>query len=236
MEALRRLGGEDWFALGDRDLGTHLERTRRLRAGETLSAITQDFCAKLGIRQAVVPMTDDRVQTRLHTAEGALAFQEYFVQRRCEPAVHALEYAGAETAAPSPGLRALMRSREVSGIVICPSNPFLSIEPILAVPGVRDWLRHRRVPCVAVSPLIGGKAVKGPLAKMMAELGFEPTPCAIAQRYDGLIDGLVIHTADLAAAFGPCHATDTLMRDNVGQARLAQEALNYLKRLQPPPA
>lgn len=233
MEAVARLGGESWFALGDRDLATHLERTRRLAAGERLSDITADFCARLGIGQAMLPMSDDPVQTRLETGEGTLAFQDYFVKRRCAPAVTGLEFAGAAAARPSAGFAALMRSPAVRGIVICPSNPFLSIEPILSLPGVRDWLRSRDVPCVAVSPLIGGKAVKGPAAKMMAELGLEATPRAIAMQYDGLIDGLVIDRVDEDAAFGPCHVTDTLMRGVAGQERLAREVLAYLDRLRP---
>lgn len=231
MEAVKRLGGEDWFALGDRDLATHLERTRRLGAGETLSAIIADFCTRLGITQTIMPMSDDLVQTRVHTREGTLAFQDYFVRRRCEPAVTGLEFAGAATARPSAGLIALMGSDAVRGIVICPSNPFLSIEPILAVPGIRDWLRNRRAPCVAVSPLIGGKAVKGPAAKMLAELGFEATPQAIATQYQGLIDGLVIDAQDAVQVFGPCRITDTLMRGTAGQERLAREVLNYLEQI-----
>jgi LPPG:FO 2-phospho-L-lactate transferase len=231
MEAVKRLGGEDWFALGDRDLATHLERTRRLGAGETLSAIIADFCTRLGITQTIMPMSDDLVQTRVHTREGTLAFQDYFVRRRCEPAVTGLEFAGAATARPSAGLIALMGSDVVRGIVICPSNPFLSIEPILAVPGIRDWLRNRRAPCVAVSPLIGGKAVKGPAAKMLAELGFEATPQAIATQYQGLIDGLVIDAQDAVQVFGPCRITDTLMRGTAGQERLAREVLNYLEQI-----
>jgi len=233
MEAVGRLGGESWFALGDRDLATHIERTRRLRAGETLSAVTADFAQKLGITQAIVPMSDDKVQTRLQTPEGLLAFQDYFVRRRCEPAVTGMLFEGAEAAVPSPGFAALMRAPELRGIIICPSNPFLSIEPILAVPGVRGWLQNRAVACIAVSPLIGGKAVKGPAAKMMAELGLEATPQAIAKQYDGLIDGLVIDNADAAQAYGPCQITDTLMRGVPGQERLAREVLVYLGQLSP---
>jgi LPPG:FO 2-phospho-L-lactate transferase len=236
MAAVGRLGGESWFALGDRDLATHIERTRRLAGGETLSAIVEDFSRKLGITQTILPMSDDKVQTRLHTAEGVLAFQDYFVRRRCEPVVSGMEFAGAETARPSPGLAALMRSTSLRGIVICPSNPFLSIEPILAIPGIRDWLTHRTVPCIAVSPLIGGKAVKGPAAKMLAELGLQATPDAIAARYHGLIDGLVIDQADANQAFGPCHVTDTLMRDVAGQERLAGKVLHYLKERRIRPA
>ncbi len=233
IEAVKRLGGEGWFALGDRDLATHLERTCRLAAGEKLSAITADFAQKLGIIQAILPMSDDRVQTKLRTSEGLLAFQDYFVRRRCEPAVSEVIYDGAATAAPSPEFAVLMRAKKVRGIVICPSNPFLSIEPILAIAGVRDWLRNRVVPCVAVSPLIGGKAVKGPAAKMLMELGLQATPQAIATQYAGLIDGLVIDHADAAQAYGPSHVTDTLMRGIPGQERLAGEVLHFLEQIRP---
>ena len=236
MAAIKRLGGENWFALGDRDLATHLERTRRLAAGETLSEITADFAAKLGIRQAIIPVTDDRLRTLVHTDTGELSFQEYFVRRRCEPVVTGLAFDGAAKAAPSPGLAALMQSPALQGIIICPSNPFLSIDPILAVREVRHWLTHRPVPCIAISPLIGGKAVKGPAAKMMAELALEATPRAIAEHYLGLIDGLIIDRADTLQAFGECYITDTLMRDVPGQERLAREALAYLERLRSNPS
>jgi LPPG:FO 2-phospho-L-lactate transferase len=231
MAAMKRLGGEDWFALGDRDLATHLERTRRLAAGETLSEITADFAAKLGITQTIIPATDDRLRTVVRTEEGELAFQDYFVRRHCEPVVTGLVFEGAAKAAPSPGLAALMQSPKLTGIIICPSNPFLSIDPILAIPGIRDWLTHRRIPCITISPLIGGKAVKGPAAKMMAELSLAATPRAIAEHYAGLIDGLIIDHADTPQAYGECHITDTLMRDLAGQERLARSSLAYLEQL-----
>jgi LPPG:FO 2-phospho-L-lactate transferase len=233
MGALGRLGGENWFALGDRDLATHIERTRRLAAGESLSAITADFAARLGIRQHIVPMSDDPIRTIVHTNEGILPFQDYFVRLHCTPQVESLTFEGAAAATPSPGLRAAMTSETLRGIIICPSNPFLSIDPILAVPGVRPWLEARRVPCIAVSPLIGGKAVKGPAAKIMAELKLDATPRAIAQHYHGLIDGLMIDDADTAAAFGQCLVTNTLMRDIADRERLAGEALAYLEQLRP---
>jgi LPPG:FO 2-phospho-L-lactate transferase len=235
MEALGRLGGENWFALGDRDLATHIERSRRLAAGDSLSAITADFAARLGITQTILPMTDDPVRTIVHTDEGDLPFQDYFVRRHCEPRLTGLTFQGAATAAASPGLRALMESDQVTGIIICPSNPFLSIDPILAVPGIRAWLQGRNIPCIAVSPLIGGKAVKGPAAKIMAELKLDATPRAIAQHYAGLIDGLMIDQADAAEAFGECQITATLMRDIPGRERLAREALAYLDRLRAAP-
>lgn len=229
MEALARLGGENWFALGDRDLATHMERTRRLALGEPLSAITEDFCTRLGIGAKIIPMSDDPVRTIVHTDEGALPFQDYFVRRHCAPRVTGLDFTGAELATPSPSLRALMQRTDIEGIVICPSNPFLSIDPILAVPGIRAWLQARVAPCIAISPLIGGKAVKGPAAKIMAELKLEATPRAIASHYAGLIDGLVIDHEDAAAAFGPSLVTATLMRDIPDRARLAQEVLSYIE-------
>jgi LPPG:FO 2-phospho-L-lactate transferase len=231
MAAIKRLGGEDWFALGDTDLATHLERTRRLKAGEPLSQITADFCARLGITQTILPATDDRLRTLVLTGAGELAFQDYFVRHRCEPAVTGLRFEGAAKARPSPGLAALMQSPTLTGIIICPSNPFLSIDPILAIPGIRDWLTERRIPCIAISPLIGGKAVKGPIAKMMAERSLAATPRAIAEHYTGLIDGLIIDRADAEQAYGECHITDTLMRDLAGQERLANASLAYLEQL-----
>lgn len=231
MEALGRLGGENWFALGDKDLATHIERTRRLAAGDTLSAITADFAQRLGIGAKIVPMSDDPVRTIVHTDQGALPFQDYFVRLHCAPIITGLEFTGAESATPSPALAALMASDQVTGIIICPSNPFLSIDPILAIPGIRPWLQARRVPCVAVSPLIGGQAVKGPAAKIMAELKRETTPYAIAQHYNGLIDGLIIDEADRHQAFGECLVTATLMRDIADRERLAREALSYIERL-----
>lgn len=235
MEALARLGGENWFALGDRDLATHIERTRRLKAGETLSTITADFAARLGITQHIVPMSDDPVRTIVHTDAGALPFQDYFVRRHCAPKVTRLEFAGAAAARPSPGLCAAMADQNLAGIIICPSNPFLSIDPILAIPGFRAWLQDRNVPCIAVSPLIGGKAVKGPAAKIMAELNLDATPCTIAEHYQGLIDGLLIDHADSDQVFGPCHITDTLMRGIAGRERLAREALTYIGTLRVAP-
>jgi LPPG:FO 2-phospho-L-lactate transferase len=231
MAALGRLGGENWFALGDRDLATHIERTRRLAGGDTLTAITADFCARLGIGARIVPMSDEPVRTIVHTGQGALPFQDYFVRLHCAPAVSRLEFLGAPAAAPSPALAEIMASGGVSGVIICPSNPFLSIDPILAVPGIRAWLQGRQFPCVAISPLIGGKAVKGPAAKIMAELRLDATPRAIAQHYHGLIDGLMIDRADESNRFGECFVTDTLMRDIAGRERLAREALAYVGRL-----
>ena len=171
MAALERLGGETWFKLGDGDLATHVERTRRLAAGESLSQITDDFRRRLGISARLLPMSDDPVRTRLLTAEGWLDFQDYFVRRQCAPIVREIAFAGAAAARPHPDFLAALADPALRMVVICPSNPLISIDPILSLPGVREALRACRAPVVAVSPIIGGKAVKGPTAKMMAELG-----------------------------------------------------------------
>ena len=202
METLDALGGETWFRLGDRDLAVHVERTRRLRAGETLSAVTADLCARLGIVPRVLPMSDDPVRTRVRTEEGWIEFQDYFVRRRCEPVVHEVAFHGAATARAQPDFLAALASPRTTAVVICPSNPFISIEPILAVPGVRAALAECAAPVVAVSPIIGGRAVKGPTAKMMAELGMPPSAGGVARRYDDLIDGYVCDFADMDQVAG----------------------------------
>ena len=202
METLGALGGETWFRLGDRDLAVHVERTRRLRAGETLSAVTADLCARLGVGPRVLPMSDDPVRTRVRTDEGWIDFQEYFVRRRCEPVVHELAFHGAATARAQPDFLAALADPRLKAVVICPSNPFISIEPILAVPGVRAALTDCAAPVVAVSPLIGGRAIKGPTAKMMAELGMTPSAGGVARRYGDLIDGYVCDFADMDQVAG----------------------------------
>lgn len=196
MQALERLGGATWFKLGDRDLATHVERRQRLSAGESLSAVTEHLCAKLGIRHRVAPMSDQAVRTLVHTAEGVLSFQDYFVRLRCEPVVTKLEFTGADASRMSELLRSTLSSPALDAVIICPSNPYLSIAPILAVPGMRTALEERRVPVVAVSPIVGGKAIKGPAAKIMRELGKESSSLEIARFYRGLIDVLVVDHAD----------------------------------------
>jgi LPPG:FO 2-phospho-L-lactate transferase len=196
MEALRGLGGESWFQLGDGDLAVHVERTWRLAQGATLSEVTAHLCRALGIAARVLPMSDDPVRTRVLTPQGWLDFQDYFVRRQCQPAVREFMFSGAETARPQPEALAALQRRDLRAIVICPSNPFVSVEPILAVPGIRLALQQAEAPVVAVTPIIGGKAIKGPAAKMMAELGLDVTPAAVARRYAGLIDGFVVDQAD----------------------------------------
>jgi LPPG:FO 2-phospho-L-lactate transferase len=188
MEALEGLGGETWFALGDRDLAMHVERSRRLALGETLSSVTMNVCRALGIHAHVLPMSDDPVRTRLLTGDGWLDFQDYFVRHRCAPSVREIAFAGAEIARAQPQALAALSRPDLRAIVICPSNPFVSIDPILAVPGIREALQRATAPVIAVSPIIDGRALKGPAAKMMSELGLEVSSRAVAQRYVGLAD------------------------------------------------
>ena len=170
MAALEAIGGETWFRLGDGDLAIHVERTRRLHAGETLSHITGDVCRRLGIATRILPMSDDRVRTRVRTAEGWLDFQDYFVRLKCAPEVREIAFEGVAAARPLPEFMAALADPRLRAVVLCPSNPFISIEPILAIPGVREELMACAAPVIAVSPIIGGRAVKGPTAKMMREL------------------------------------------------------------------
>jgi len=239
MRALAALGGETWFQLGDGDLATHMERTRRLRAGEKLSAITADFCRRLGIAVAIFPMSDDRVRTRVWTDLGQLDFQDYFVRRRCTPAVHRLAYEGAAVARPHPLAMAALHDARVRAVVICPSNPWLSIEPMLALPGLRAAVAACPAPVIAVSPIVAGAAVKGPTAKMMAELGIPVTASAVARRYSDLLDGYVVDRADAAQATEldvAVMVTNTLMRSLADREGLARDVLAHADTLAKAPA
>ena len=229
MAALATLGGETWFKLGDGDLATHVERTRRRRAGENLSTVTDDFCRRLGISTRLLPMSDDPVRTRLSTDEGWLDFQDYFVHRRCAPAVRAIVFDGATIARPQPEFIAALADDDLRMVVICPSNPLISIDPILALDGVRDALRACRAPVVAVSPIIGGKAVKGPTAKMMAELGLPVDAGSVARHYGDILDHYIIDESDLAGVGGLDAATiaaRTLMEDIADREALARVVLS----------
>jgi LPPG:FO 2-phospho-L-lactate transferase len=202
METLASLGGETWFRLGDRDLAVHVERTHRLARGETLSAITAEFCRRLGVAVRVLPMSDDPVRTRLRTDEGWLDFQDYFVRLQCRPVALEIEFAGAATARAQPDFLNALGEATLRAVIICPSNPFISIEPILAMPGVRAALAACRAPILAVAPIVGGRALKGPTAKIMAELGIAPSAAGVAARYGDLLDGYVMDHADAAEAAG----------------------------------
>jgi LPPG:FO 2-phospho-L-lactate transferase len=236
METLAALGGEDWFRLGDRDLAVHVERTRRLRRGETLSAITADFCRRLGVGPRLLPATNDPVRTRLRTDEGWLDFQDYFVRLQCRPIVRELAFNGAEDARPHPDLLAALLDERLRAVIICPSNPFISVEPILAVPGTREAISACAAPVIAISPIIGGRAVKGPTAKMMAELGMAPSAVAVAERYGDLLDGYVmdIEDAEEAAQVAPrVTLAPTLMTNLAEREELARVVLEAAKALAP---
>ena len=244
LEALGALGGEDWFRLGDRDLATHVERTRRLRAGETLSRVTTELAACLGVPSRIAPMSDEPVRTVVATADGDLPFQEYFVRRRCEPAVQGLRFEGAPAARMSAAFEAALADPALDAVVVCPSNPYLSVDPILAVPGVRAALAGCAAPVIAVSPIVGGRAIKGPAAKIMEELGVEVSAAAVAARYRGLLDGFVLDKTDraLAAAIesegaagarAPLRVTieQTVMRTGLDRTRLAAQVLGFARLL-----
>jgi LPPG:FO 2-phospho-L-lactate transferase len=234
MAALAALGGASWFRLGDGDLATHVERTRRLTNGESLTEIARDFCRRLGVGPSIVPMSDQRVRTKVHTAEGQLDFQDYFVRRRCEPVVTGLTYEGADAARPQPDIVAALADPQLRAVVICPSNPFLSVDPILALPGLRDCIIQSRGPVVAVSPIIGGRAVKGPTAKMMSELGLPASAAEVARHYGDLIDGYVVDETDREIASLPglaVKATRTLMTSLSDREALARAVLAFADEL-----
>jgi LPPG:FO 2-phospho-L-lactate transferase len=237
MAALGRLGGPTWFNLGDRDLATHVERSQRLSAGDTLSAVTRYLCGRFGIEHAVAPMSDDKIRTIVHTDEGELEFQHYFVRRRCEPRVLRIAFESSDAASPSPAFDAALAAASTDAIVICPSNPFLSIDPILQIAGVRERIAQSRAPVIAVSPIVAGDAIKGPAAKIMRELGREASAFEVARHYRGLIDGIVIDALDAALkpqieALGiEVVVTDTIMKSRNDQIQLARTAIEFAAAL-----
>ncbi|MCC7448428.1 MAG: 2-phospho-L-lactate transferase [Anaerolineae bacterium] len=226
---MRRYGDEAWFGLGDMDMATNLLRTQALANGESLSQVTDRLAHALGITACLLPMSDDRVATMVETVErGTLAFQEYFVRYRWQPTVTRLWFDGADRARPAPGI--LDALAQADAIILCPSNPLLSIEPILQVPGIRAALEQRKAPCVAVSPIIGGQAVKGPAAKLMAELAMEVSPAGVASYYGSLIDGLVVDVVDREVAIQQRKlVTSTWMKTNEDRGRLAREILEWME-------
>lgn len=223
MHALRELGGEDWFLLGDGDLALHVLRSARLARGETLTQITADFARAWGIGAGILPMSNELVSTWLDTSEGPLEFQRYFVERRCEPVVSAISFRGAEKARAAPGVCDAIAVADA--ILIAPSNPYLSVDPVLAVGEIRQALMAAKAPVIAVSPLVGGKAVKGPTAKLMAELNTPITNAAIAAHYGELIDGLLVHEGDDAPEGIVIARADTLMKTLDDRIRVARAAL-----------
>jgi LPPG:FO 2-phospho-L-lactate transferase len=225
MEALRSLGGEDWFNLGDGDLALHVMRGIALQAGETLSAVTVRFAAAWELALNIVPMSDDVVATWVESDEGPLPFQRYFVERQCQPKVKSVSFEGAATARPAPGVIEAIKSADA--VLIAPSNPWLSVDPILAVPGIRSALLDCAGPVIAVSPLVDGKAVKGPTAKLMGELGLAISNDAIWDHYADFLDGLIVHGDDLAPAGIAVTRTDTMMHSANDRERVAGVALNF---------
>lgn len=239
MGSLRQVGGETWFQLGDRDLAMHILRTQWLSAGKSLSAFAAHVADRFAITARILPMCDAAVRTIVATAEGDLPFQHYFVRQHCEPVVRAIRFDGAKEAGPPAGLLQLIANPSLQAIVICPSNPYLSVDPILAVPGIAAALATSPAPVIAVSPIVGGQAVKGPTAKIMAELGIAVTTQAIAAHYRGLIDGLVIDEADAADREGvdlPVLVTPTMMRDIADRERLARDVIAFADTLMHQPA
>ena len=233
MEAVGALGGETWFRLGDRDLATHVMRRRMLDGGKTLSEATDALAGALGIGQRIVPMSDRPVRTVVETDEGTLPFQDYFVRRKCEPRVSEFRFEEIEAALPSPGLVAALSDPDLEAVVICPSNPYVSVAPILGIPAVAEFVDARETPVVAVSPIVGGRAIKGPAAKMMAELGAETSALGIARHYGARIDGIVIDDVDavlapdIEALGVAVRVARTVMRSEDDSRMLAEETLTF---------
>jgi LPPG:FO 2-phospho-L-lactate transferase len=233
MESLKALGGPAWFQLGDRDLALHALRTERLAKGETLSAFMELVSKALGVAVRILPMSDEPVPTVVETEEGALPFQTYFVARRCEPKVTGFRFEGVERAEPAAGVVQALAAAD--WVILCPSNPWVSLDPILSVPGIRAAVATR--PVIGVSPIVGGQAIKGPAAKMFSELGLTPSPVSVAEHYRDLLTALVIDEldADQAAAIEALGIqtliTQTVMRDADGRAALGRQILELADRL-----
>ena len=230
------LGVKPWFQLGDKDLGLHLARRAMLDAGQPLSAVTARIARSLGIGHDISPMTDDPVRTLVDSDAGLLPFQDYFVRRHCAPAVRAIHFAGADAARPAPALLRALHDERLAGVIICPSNPWLSIDPILALPGIRDALRRAPAPVIAVAPIVGDSAIKGPTAKIMRELGLNPSAAAVARHYGGLLDGYVIDAGDTAAARElegtiPLLSCGIVMNTLDDKIRLARQCLAFAGEL-----
>jgi LPPG:FO 2-phospho-L-lactate transferase len=232
--ALAELGVDSWFSLGDRDLAVHILRSLRLKQGQRLTEITLDMARAFGITALILPMTDSPVATLIETDEGPLPFQSYFVERKCEPVVRRIQFQGASHATLGSELIAALDSTRLEAIVICPSNPYLSIDPILAVPGISAYLRSRRVPVIAITPIIAGKAVKGPTDKIMRELGVAPAATSVVSHYGDLLDGFVMDLRDRGDLMPPNQRVlyaDTLMSSLDDRRRLASQALEFARGL-----
>ncbi len=237
LSALEQLGGETWFRLGDRDLATHLLRSQALHQGASLTEATQQLCRQLGLGVELLPVSDAAVRTRVDTDAGELGFQDYFVRRRAEPKTRALHYVGAETATISPQVQAALADPGLQAIIIAPSNPWLSIAPMLALDSLVTALRASTAPIIAVSPIVAGQAIKGPTAKIMQELGLQVTALSVARHYRELLDGFILDQQDaalteqvleLGMAVESC---DTLMTTLAKKTAVADACLNFALRL-----
>lgn len=237
MDALAGLGGPDWFRLGDRDLATHIRRRELLAQGCTLSETTRRLAQAHGVHVPVWPMSDTPVRTVVETAGGPLEFQDYFVRQQAQPVITGLRYGGIEAARPSPGALQALAAAASGAIILTPSNPWLSIDPILSVPGIKATISTSKAPVVAVSPIVKGAAIKGPTAKLMRELGIEPSVLSIAAHYRDILDGLVIDTQDRAQQDAiedmgiRVHISNTVMRDLADKVALAQQVLDFATRM-----
>ena len=234
LTEMERLGGEGWFRLGDKDVALHLLRSEWLRSGANLSEVTDRLRRTLGVPSRILPMCNEPVRTLVHTDEGDLPFQDYFVRRRCEPTFRGLTFVGADKALLSPDVAKALRG--AAQIIICPSNPYLSVDPILSLPGLHDLVRESSAAVIAVSPIVGGRAVKGPAAKMMREMGLTTSPLTVVEHYAALLDGFVFDEQDGALArdgmaLPPTLVTDTIMTDLASKRRLAAEVLRFCRSL-----
>jgi LPPG:FO 2-phospho-L-lactate transferase len=236
MEALAEIGGDQWFNIGDADIAMHVWRTHWLQWGKTLSTFAQHVAKHFDIDANIIPMTDDTVSTWISTADGLMPFQHYFVKERCEPELKGIHFEGAAQAKPPIGAVAALSDPRLAAIIICPSNPYLSIDPILAIPGMKDAILAAPCPVVAVSPIISGQAVKGPTAKIMTELGFHPSWETVARHYDGLIDGILIDEGEPSSTTGDSRlsveSAPILMKSLEDRRRLGQTVLAFAHSLQ----
>lgn len=233
LDELRRLGGPDWFLLGDRDIALHLLRRHLLQAGQSLSDVAALLAQRLGVETSIVPVTDDPLRTLVATDGGELAFQDYFVRLRCEPALRSLRFDGAATARLAPKVRDWLTRPDLTGVILCPSNPYLSVAPMLAVAELRERLRALAVPVIAVSPVVGGTAVKGPTAKIMRELGVQPDARVVADLYGDFVDRVVVDTVDAALVAGDERfvVRPTLMHTAADKAALARDCVALIEEL-----
>jgi len=234
MQALAGIGGETWFALGDRDLAVNVERTHRLRQGQTLTQVTAAFCEALGVAHSILPMTDDPVSTRVMTTKGEMNFQDYFVRERCQPVVTGFRFDGVGRARLNPCIASCLDSPDLAGIILCPSNPFVSVDPILALPGMLERLQRCAAPVIAVSPVVGGSAIKGPTVKMMRELSVPNTATWVAEHYRSFLDGFILDRADadlvtqIESLGMRTEVTNTVMVTPEDRVELARRCLDLL--------